>query len=104
MKQYDASRQVFEDALEIRHAELDEADDRYSKQQVKSNLAKIRHNISCVNYELGNLEEAKRNCDDAISDQKSIFGFWIFRSMALPRDASKPGFMTMASTMCNKGT
>lgn len=103
MKQYDSSRQIFEEALEIRQAELEEAWDRYGRQQVKFNIAKIRHNISCVNYELGNLDEAKRNCDDAMAEQKAIFGFWIFRSLKMPRDASKPGFMTMASTMCNKG-
>lgn len=102
MKQYDESIKVFEDALELRQIESDEAEDRETEQEAKLKMAKIRHNIGCVNFELGNLDEAKRNYVGAIEEQRAIFGTWK-NPFTLMTDTSKPGYLTMASTMCNKG-
>ena len=102
MKQYDDSIKVFEDALELRLIESVEAENRAAEQEAKLKMAKIRHNIGCVNFELGNRDEAKQNYEDAIEEQRAIFGTWT-ASIALLTDTSKPGYLTMASTMCNKG-
>jgi tetratricopeptide (TPR) repeat protein len=102
MKQYEKSIQVFEDALVLRQIEGVEAEDRDTEQDAKLKMAKIRHNIGCVNFELGKLEEAKQNYTDAINEQRAIFGSWTTPFMLLT-DTSKPGYLTMASTMCNKG-
>lgn len=102
MKRYDASIKAFEDALELRLIESIEAEDRASEQEAKLKMAKIRHNIGCVNFELGKLDEAKRNYDVAIQEQRAIFGTWT-ASIMLLTDTSKPGYLTMASTMCNRG-
>jgi tetratricopeptide (TPR) repeat protein len=103
MKRYDDSIKVFEDALQLRETERDNAENREIEQEAKLKMAKIRHNIGCVNFELGNLEEAKQNYVDAIEEQRAIFGSWTNPFMMLT-DTSKPGYLTMASTMCNKGT
>jgi tetratricopeptide (TPR) repeat protein len=102
MKEYDESITVFHDALELRQVENDEADDQEAKQEANLKMAKIRHNIGCVNFELGNLADAKRNYDAAIEEQQAIFGTWN-NPFKLMKDTSKPGYLTMASTMCNKG-
>jgi tetratricopeptide (TPR) repeat protein len=102
MKQYSESIKVFEDALELRLIESVEAEDRTSEQEAKLKMAKIRHNIGCVNFERGKLDDAKRNYENAIEEQRAIFGTWT-ASIALLTDTSKPGYLTMASTMCNKG-
>lgn len=65
-------------------------------------MAKIKHNIGCVNFELGNLEEAKASYIEAIDQQRTAFGTWSTPFMIMT-DTTKPGFLTMASTMCNKG-
>jgi tetratricopeptide (TPR) repeat protein len=102
MKRYDESIQVFEDALLLRQIEGDDAENSEAEQEAKLKMAKIRHNIGCVNFELGNLERAKRNYMDAIEGQRAIFGSWTNPFMMMT-DTSKPGYLTMASTMCNKG-
>ncbi|KAG7354995.1 tetratricopeptide repeat family protein [Nitzschia inconspicua] len=102
MKKYGESIKVFQQALELRRFEGEEAEDREAEQEAKLKMAKIRHNIGCVNFELGNLDEAKRNYIGAIEEQRAIFGTWK-NPFTLMTDTSKPGYLTMASTMCNKG-
>ena len=65
-------------------------------------MAKIRHNIGCVNFEIGNLKEAEEAYAKAIQQQKKAFDTWSspFKIMT---DTTRPGYLTMASTMCNKG-
>jgi tetratricopeptide (TPR) repeat protein len=103
MKKYDESIKVFNDALVLREIETEEANDRESEKEAKLKMAKIRHNIGCVNFEIGKFDEAKQNYTQAIEDQRAIFGSWTAPFMPFT-DTSKPGYLTMASTMCNKGT
>lgn len=103
MRRYDDSIKVFEEALQLRQIERDNAENPEAEQEAKLKMAKIRHNIGCVNFELGNLKEAKENYEGAIEEQRAIFGSWMNPFMMMT-DTSKPGYLTMASTMCNKGT
>lgn len=102
MKKYRKSISVFEDALELRELELCEAEEDDAQREAKLKKAKILHNIGCVNFEIKNYDAALRNYNQAIKEQKEIFaptwktGFGLFES------SSKPGRLTMASTICNK--
>lgn len=102
MKKYKKSIKVFMEALELREIEFCEAEDSTSKCEAQLKKAKIQHNIGCVNFEIKNYDEARKNYLQAIKEQKEIFGpTWI--SFGLLTNTSKPGHLTMASTMCNKG-
>jgi len=103
MKNYNQSIEVFEDALELRQIESDEAEDGASRREAQLKKAKIRHNIGCVNFEVRRYDEARRNYVGAIQEQKAIFGSWSSAFSLAGPDTSKPGHLTMASTMCNKG-
>ncbi len=102
MKKYRKSIEIFEDALELRELELVEAEEEDARREAKLKKAKILHNIGCVNFEIKNFDGALRNYMQAIQEQKNIFapswktGFGIFQN------SSKPGRLTMASTICNK--
>ena len=76
MKNYNHSIEVFEDALELRQIETDEAEDSASRREAQLKKAKIRHNIGCVNFEVRRYDEARRNYMSAIQEQKAIFGTW----------------------------
>lgn len=102
MKKYNDSIVTFEDALALRKIECAEAENREARKEAQLKMAKIRHNIGCVNFELGNLKDAKESYVQAIDEQKAVFGSWT-SPFALLADTSKPGYLTMASTMCNKG-
>ena len=102
MKNYKRSIKVFEDALELRELELCEAEDTETRREAKLKKAKILHNIGCVNFEVKNYPAAWRNYNTAIKEQQETFapswktGFGLFES------TTKPGRLTMASTICNK--
>ena len=102
MKQYDESLDVFREAFQLRQREAHLTRKTESAQETQLKMAKIRHNIGCVTFELGKMEEAKEAYVDAIEQQKSAFGTWSTPFMIMT-DTTKPGFLTMASTMCNKG-
>jgi tetratricopeptide (TPR) repeat protein len=102
MKEYNGSLNVFQEAFRLRQREAHMARKSEYAQEAELKMAKIRHNIGCVNFELGRLDEAKQSYNDAIEQQKSAFGTWSTQYMILT-DTTKPGFLTMASTMCNKG-
>ena len=101
MKNYRKSIEVFEDALELRQIESDEAENGAARREAKLKKAKIRHNIGCVNFETRRYDEARKNYVAAIQEQKAIFSSWI-SAFSMGTDTSKPGHLTMASTMCNK--
>lgn len=103
MKKYKKSINVFEDALELREIECCEAEDGESKREAKLKKAKIHHNIGCVNFEIKNYDEARKKYMQAIKEQKEIFGSMWLSAFRLVSNTSKPGHLTMASTMCNKG-
>jgi len=101
LEKHDESLAVFKKALKLREREAKLARNTESSKDVTLKIAKIRHNIGCVNFELGNLEEADAAYTIAIAQQKLAFGWSApFKMMV---DTTKPGFLTMASTMCNKG-
>lgn len=103
MKKYKKSIQVFEDALELREIECCEAEDATAKREAKLKKAKIQHNIGCVNFEVKNYDEARNKYMLAIKEQKEIFSSSWISAFRLVSSTSKPGHLTMASTMCNKG-
>ena len=103
MKKYENSIKVFKDALKLRLVECSEAENKELRKEAQLKMAKIRHNIGCVNFELGNLDAAKKSYVQAIDEQRAVFGNWASPFSVLT-DTSKPGYLTMASTMCNKGT
>ena len=103
LKEYEESLQIFEDALKIRIREERRSRKEIHAQEARLKMAKTRHNIGCVNFEMGNLLEAEKSYSKAIAEQKEVFGAWAGPFMVLT-DTTKPGFLTMASTMCNKGT
>lgn len=102
MKRYTESLEIFKEAFQLREREARVARKSENAQEAQLKMAKIRHNIGCVNFELGNLEEAKVSYVEAIDQQKNAFGTWSTPFMIMT-DTTKPGFLTMASTMCNKG-
>lgn len=102
MKKYKKSISVFEDALELRELELCEAEEAEHKREAKLKKAKILHNIGCVNFEIKNYDEAWRNYMQAIQEQKQIFAPSWKTAFGLLEKSSKPGRLTMASTICNK--
>lgn len=103
MKKYRKSISVFEDALELREIELCEAEDSDAQREAKLKKAKILHNIGCVNFEIKNYDTAWRNYMQAIREQKEIFAPTWKTAFGLFDSSSKPGRLTMASTICNKG-
>ena len=102
MKKYKKSIEIFEDALELRELELCEAEKEDARREAKLKKAKILHNIGCVNFETKKYDIALEHYVQAIEEQKQIFtpswktGFGLFEN------SSKPGRLTMASTICNK--
>jgi len=101
MKEYSDSLEIFMEALEMRESE---ADDMVLPEEIKeSNLkvAKVLNNVGCVNFENSKFEAAKDAFVEAIKLQKKALGE--VSSFSFTNPATKPGFLTMASTMCNKG-
>ena len=101
-KQYDESLDVFREAFQLREREANLAEGTDHAQEAQLKMAKIRHNMGCVNFEIGQLDEAKEAYMGAIKQQKQAFGTWSTPFMIMT-DTTKPGFLTMASTMCNRG-
>lgn len=101
MKEYADSLEIFYEALAMRETD---AEHLILKEDIKdSNLkvAKVQNNIGCVHFEQGDFHKARKAFEDAIKLQKSALGEVSPFSFTNP--TSKPGFLTMASTMCNKG-
>lgn len=89
------------EALEMREAE---ADDIVLPEQIKESslkIAKVLNNIGCVNFENSKYKSALEAFEDAIEMQKKALGD--VSPFSFNNPATKPGFLTMASTMCNKG-
>ena len=102
LKEYSDSLEIFMEALEMR--EIEAADVILPEMIRDSNLkiAKVLNNVGCVNYENGEFIAAKEAFVKAVDMQKKALGdASIFSFNSNP--SAKPGFLTMASTMCNKG-
>eukprot|EP00980_Cylindrotheca_fusiformis_P006911 scaffold1442_cov128-Cylindrotheca_fusiformis.AAC.32 len=92
---------IFERELNIRVEEVLLTEGTAFSQGSKVRLAKAWHNIGCVNFQLGRLEEAQDAYRKAIEQQKEVFGEW-GGVLSKKGDDAKPGFLTMASTFCNQ--
>jgi tetratricopeptide (TPR) repeat protein len=102
LKEYSDSLEVLTEALELRE---NEAEDQVFPKEIKESqlkIAKILNNIGCVHFESGHFEHAKGAFRDAITLQKEALGEFVVSS-SVNDPTSRPGFLTMASTMCNKG-
>jgi len=102
MKKYRKSTSVFEDALELRELELCEAEEPEAKREARLKKAKILHNIGCVNFEVKSYDAALLNYMQAIQEQQQIFAPSWRTGFGLLESSSKPGRLTMASSICNK--
>ena len=102
MKKYNKSIKVFEDALELRELELCEAGDTETRREANLKKAKILHNIGCVNFEIKDYDASWKNYMQAIKEQQEIFAPSWKTGFGLFENNSKPGRLTMASTICNK--
>jgi len=98
MKEYTDALEIFYEALELREFESEEFVLPEDVEESNMKIAKVMNNIGCVNFERGNFKDAKKAFADAVKLQKSTLGGTIS-----DYTASKPGVLTMATTMCNKG-
>lgn len=104
MKKVDESLHAFEKALVVRKREAS-VNVGEGRKEAQLKLGKVLHNIGCVNFELGRLDEAKKAYAAAIKQQKLAFSFATGKSFLIQKsvDVNKPGLLTMASTMCCQG-
>ena len=58
------------------------------------------HNLGCVYTELDQFDAAQETYNKALEQQKAAFGEWN-GNLHTKGDSTKPGFLTMASTICN---
>jgi len=101
LKQYEDSLLVFFEALAIRKAETKDLVLPEDIEESQLKLAKVLNNIGCVNYEMGKFQEGKEHFEKSIRLQKNALGELNVFSFTDP--TKRPGFLTLASTMCNKG-
>ena len=103
MKKYRKSIDIFEEALALRKMELKDAESEKTVREAKLKKAKILHNIGCVNFEIKKYDAALKNYTQAIKEQDDIFAPTWKTGFGLFQNSPKPGRLTMASTICNKG-
>jgi hypothetical protein len=65
-------------------------------------LAKVFNNIGCVNFEREEMTPALEAFESAVETHRSALALEL-RDVSI-KPASKPSFLTMACTLCNKGT
>eukprot|EP00978_Attheya_sp_CCMP212_P012180 scaffold30309_cov58-Attheya_sp.AAC.2 len=94
-KEYEDSVDILFEALDMREEEANANTSSGTKFLAKLSISKILNNIGCVQFESGNTPEAERTFEEALGVQQKILG------KAKPR--TRPGFLAMASTMCNLG-
>jgi tetratricopeptide (TPR) repeat protein len=104
MKQNEQALKVFQEALCVRENEVvktRDCNDASVRQDAQLKMAKILHNLGCVNFELGHFDDASESCAKALERQKIVFGSWT-SFLQRKSESAKPGFLTMASTLCNR--
>ena len=99
LKENDRALKVFLEALEVREDGMANAMEG-QRQQAQLHLAKVLHNLGCVYTELNQLDAAQETYNKALDHQKAAFGEWDGK-LHTKGDSAKPGFLTMASTICN---
>lgn len=68
----------------------------------KLKLAKVLNNIGCVNFERDEMTEALNDFEHAVKMQRSALALES-RDFTITVSTSKPSYLTMACTLCNKG-
>jgi tetratricopeptide (TPR) repeat protein len=101
LKQYEDSRQIFLEALAMRKDEAKYLVLPVDIQKSNIKIAKALNNIGCVYYEMGNFDQGILMIEASIRMQQNTAGEPSIFNFTDP--TKKPGFLTMASTMCNKG-
>ena len=101
LKQYEDSRQIFLEALAMRKDEAKYLVLPVDIQKSNIKIAKALNNIGCVHYEMGNFDQGILMIEASIRMQQNTVGELSIFNFTDP--TKKPGFLTMASTMCNKG-
>lgn len=101
MKQNERALKIFHEALSVREEEVEKSKVTESRRGAQLRLAKAWHNIGCVNFELKQVEAAQDAYARAIEQQQNAFGNWS-EELSKKGDTTKPGFLTMASTICNQ--
>lgn len=93
--EYGDALEIFNEALEMREREELQLSAGADTKKIQLSIAKILNNIGCVYFEYGDIIDAKQTFDEALELQRLIL------DNADPY--AEPGFLAMASTMCNMG-
>jgi tetratricopeptide (TPR) repeat protein len=97
-KEYADGIEAFFKALKIREEEAQEVVIPKDISEAKLRVAKVHNNLGCAFYERGDLDEATRAFDAAVKLQRSAL-----KTFFLPDPITRPGYLTLASTLCNRG-
>ncbi|CAJ1957845.1 unnamed protein product [Cylindrotheca closterium] len=101
LKENDRALKVFLEALEVREEGMTNAKECQERHKAQLYMAKVLHNLGCVYTELDQLDAAQETYNKALEHQKAAFGEWNGNNLNSKSDSTKPGFLTMASTICN---
>lgn len=71
--------------------------------EAKLKEAKVLNNIGCVHFEREDSDKALQSYNSAVELQRSALQTESRNFSALSQPASKPSYLTMACTLCNKG-
>jgi tetratricopeptide (TPR) repeat protein len=103
LNEYDEALKVFSEALHMREEESREISNITESKEAKLKEAKVLNNIGCVHFEREDSEEALHAFDSAVKLQRSALQTESRNFSASSQPASKPSYLTMACTLCNKG-
>ena len=103
LNEYDEALKIFSEALYMREEEAREVTHIMDAKEAKLKEAKVLNNIGCVHFEREDNEEALKAYDSAVKLQRSALQTESRNFSALDQPASKPSYLTMACTLCNKG-
>jgi tetratricopeptide (TPR) repeat protein len=102
LKEYDDALKVFKEALHMRQSESRDSLYSLDAKENKLKLAKVLNNIGCVNFEQDEMTEALNAFESAVKMQRSALAPES-RDFTITVSTSKPSYLTMACTLCNKG-
>jgi tetratricopeptide (TPR) repeat protein len=103
LKEYDDALKVFKEALHMRQSESRDSLYSLDAKENKLKLAKVLNNIGCVNFERDEMTEALNAFESAVKMQRSALAPES-RDFTVTVSTSKPSYLTMACTLCNKGS
>ena len=101
LKEYDDALKSFNEALEMR--EMEGRGSLYIEdiKENKLKIAKVLNNIGCVNFEREDYTDALVAFENAVKLQHSAL---VETKFSITKPALKPSYLTMACTLCNKGS